>query len=1463
MRSKFTLVQPGQPQVPTDAFLPQNEYFHSDSWKGGLDASDAPEDEADGQSLEMQDVEVTKDDRLIVAPGVTVTETLIHAPTQVFLHAGSKFSSSIIFVAAPFLGVKDAGATQWFDAGLYNEPFGFTNYAGILLMSNGMKGVYARKPGKLQLDLITGAPPAFALAVFANRVVLGGTLIDGSMDFMGIQWSDSSNDYKGWDIALGAAGQSLIGSMRQADKIMDFASLGFETLVVLCRRSIWIGVQTGDEFQPIRFTPRLEDTGCSHRKTIVPTEFGVLFLSDDGVRLFTGSEAPIVSEAINSLLGTIDDTQDWSAGFDPKRKRYYLHGPNGTWVLDLVRRRWFKWLGVSLGSVFFPAQTNQITWDEAVGTWDAQTLTWWQLLPQESGGKMFFVKDTRLGFEDPTVRSFFGIALDPRWFSRRTVAENQDVLITALGSRLTYEADADAQVEVWLPDKPDGNFEPVATGALVAGSATKRAWIPYIHTGRGIGLGLRILSGLPRIRKISAEFQRTSLPWIATSELGGGGSGTQSIQSDAIMKPRIIFTDGYGTGKLGSLGYSADPVTVDPITDWAAWIANSPFFQQLWRVAGHSSGRYLFSSAHDVSVTVSDPAFPGVLSTIYQRFEDSWDWNEAGGRGGNGTIVSKAGGSPSTGNWLGVPFLSDSPVDAGGIVYGFDLQGMTIPVGGLPIIAVAEVMTRTGFTAHGVLWINEDYTLEVRDSGLTVFAGPSIVTVPPTGKCSVELQYFLSTRDLSTGQQQVPTGFVIVRLYTAADTPVGVEAIYATRIPTLLNSRSIAGIAWGSQATNAGSGYDGLLVDCVVVYDNGGTVKRYLYDVRVGTAQVIGDGDVQQSIPVGSAQRWQNVGRKLNSLTDFVAYNRLAVDQMDLYRTEPARSQAAEILAVGVVGCVDSIDDDLSGNFGHLQDVIRSVGIDTLGVAGQVAAGPPRENAQLILEKDPATNLKFEPSAIGNTVQVGVKSTQQGLGVMQLALEYVHREQKITDIEHGPFAPVASFNGVSAGLPDNVWNFADTSIDWDGTVVSRAWDLGDGNTAGNVTTVNHTFLPGTYTVRLTITDNSGLTDTMTQVIVVPNQPPVANFSWDADPGDPSGQTIAFTDLSTDPDGTVVSWVWDFGDLSASSSAQNPTHVYAVPGTYTVAVTVTDNLGAIDTVSADVTVPIGGAGDCTLSADALADTANVQGDDFNGGNPPLPSYADTAAFDVYYNGSTFRDAYFNAYAGSGTDHRIDTTNQFNGHPTLQMDFGAGHFGAGWDTQHSDDGSPTETATKPGNFWFRRVIKTDAGVMSDAGATTAFTGLTILDINGSNIEYAINIRQGRIKLDVSHRPTSDGHAFQTDTFDVGPETDLIGTAGWKELIGHYTKDLTARTTRLKLWWGDACSLASAAPSYDSGDIDSHIGTSGSSLTNELLLSGKANNFGQNFTPSGAIKHLNVALWEQEPETVNANPYGVGSP
>ncbi|QSX79088.1 PKD domain-containing protein [Agrilutibacter solisilvae] len=161
--------------------------------------------------------------------------------------------------------------------------------------------------------------------------------------------------------------------------------------------------------------------------------------------------------------------------------------------------------------------------------------------------------------------------------------------------------------------------------------------------------------------------------------------------------------------------------------------------------------------------------------------------------------------------------------------------------------------------------------------------------------------------------------------------------------------------------------------------------------------------------------------------------------------------------------------------------------------------------------------------------------------------------------------PVANFSFSTNGLSAS---FTDGSTDANGTIASRAWSFGDGGTS-TATNPSHTYAAaGTYNVGLTVTDNQGATHSVTRPVTVTatgNTPPVADFSFVA-----TQLTVAFTDASTDSDGSIASRAWSFGD-GGTSTATSPGHTYAAAGTYTVALAVTDNAGATHTASRTVAV----------------------------------------------------------------------------------------------------------------------------------------------------------------------------------------------------------------------------------------------------------------------------------------------------
>jgi len=151
---------------------------------------------------------------------------------------------------------------------------------------------------------------------------------------------------------------------------------------------------------------------------------------------------------------------------------------------------------------------------------------------------------------------------------------------------------------------------------------------------------------------------------------------------------------------------------------------------------------------------------------------------------------------------------------------------------------------------------------------------------------------------------------------------------------------------------------------------------------------------------------------------------------------------------------------------------------------------------------------------------------------------------------------------------------ASASLAGDGEFLEYNWDFGDGTTGQGVAAMHGYQSPGQYTVTLTVRNDKGKSDSASrQVMVEPrpeaNQPPSAAFSFSPE-GPAVDESVSFSDESSDPDGQVVSWQWDFGDGSTSEE-QNPSHTYAETGSFTVTLSVTDDQGGTGEATQAITV----------------------------------------------------------------------------------------------------------------------------------------------------------------------------------------------------------------------------------------------------------------------------------------------------
>lgn len=170
--------------------------------------------------------------------------------------------------------------------------------------------------------------------------------------------------------------------------------------------------------------------------------------------------------------------------------------------------------------------------------------------------------------------------------------------------------------------------------------------------------------------------------------------------------------------------------------------------------------------------------------------------------------------------------------------------------------------------------------------------------------------------------------------------------------------------------------------------------------------------------------------------------------------------------------------------------------------------------------------------------------------------------------------PNANFTYAPANPPVNTWVQFDatSSSDADGSIVSYAWSFGDGTTDSGSTAWHRFSTAGTQIVTLTVTDNDGATDTMTQAVQVGSLNQAPSAAWAATPPNPAvNEWVQFdATASSDADGSIASYSWNFGD-GTTDAGSLVWHRFSSAGTYSVTLTVTDDDGAADTATSTLQV----------------------------------------------------------------------------------------------------------------------------------------------------------------------------------------------------------------------------------------------------------------------------------------------------
>ena len=210
--------------------------------------------------------------------------------------------------------------------------------------------------------------------------------------------------------------------------------------------------------------------------------------------------------------------------------------------------------------------------------------------------------------------------------------------------------------------------------------------------------------------------------------------------------------------------------------------------------------------------------------------------------------------------------------------------------------------------------------------------------------------------------------------------------------------------------------------------------------------------------------------------------------------------------------------------------------------------------------------------------------------------------------------PIAKFNSTDTlNCPNKTVSFTNLSI---GGVLSYLWNFGDGNTS-TLANPTHTYsAEGTYSVKLTVFNSTGCSDSITKVNYMKIQYPGAAFNVSDSVGTCPPLIVKFTNTST----FYTSINWDFGD-GTNATTENPSHFYSIAGTYIAKLTVVGPGGCVSVAQKKILVKgpsgsftYGGLSGCapyTINLKATTKGTNSYVWDYNDGNAIASSSLNTS------------------------------------------------------------------------------------------------------------------------------------------------------------------------------------------------------------------------------------------------------------
>lgn len=274
-----------------------------------------------------------------------------------------------------------------------------------------------------------------------------------------------------------------------------------------------------------------------------------------------------------------------------------------------------------------------------------------------------------------------------------------------------------------------------------------------------------------------------------------------------------------------------------------------------------------------------------------------------------------------------------------------------------------------------------------------------------------------------------------------------------------------------------------------------------------------------------------------------------------------------------------------------------------------------------------------------------MKNTELGVLVLLIAFLVLF----LSGCSHQNEPPTADFtrDPDSGEAPLDVSFDASGSSDPDGEIISYDWEVdGDSDSIEEEgSTVSHTFEnSGEWEVELTVTDDEGATDSTTKSVHVTtesNEEPEARISTNPEPTDGTVTVEVDEEIefdggdSSDPDGEIESYEWDFGDEVSTERGEVVTQAFEEPGDYTVKLTVTDN---------------------DLGRDSTTEEIEVEPEDLTASftwEPDSPYAGDEVAFDASDSTGSIESYEWDFGEGEGTGTGETTVHTYDEVDTFQV------------------------------------------------------------------------------------------------------------------------------------------------------------------------------------------------------------------